>query len=466
MTTPTGHWLPWTLILLAPWTIYAAIALTGGDRHMALFAAIAGTTLLMWMFSLFPDFIPALMAMVALLLFGLAPDDVVLSGFSSTAFLLSFSVLGLGVVMVESGLTRRYTLHLMSKLPANTLAHQLAVFFTGFLFTPTVPTIVGRAAIVGPVVDHIAEGWDERTRNRASTMLYTTGLDSIHLLAPWFLTAAPANLMVFALLPPQEQQTFDFMFWAYAASVTGGILLLSFFVLSAVFFRGAYVRVALSKQAIRAELVSLGPMSAKEWTALLGVTFLVLGIVAAPLHHIAIHHVAFAVLCFLLYLGGLTRNEFITKIDWAFLSLLASLIGILATMNHLHIDDYLMGRLAWLAVYMRQDFAAFTLALSAVVLAVRLFVPLNQAIVIFSAALIPIAARSGISPWIIGFIVLVIAETSFFPYQAPYIFLFNKTTERVHHKERQVQVFHALLVLFKLAAIYLSIPFWREIGIL
>ncbi len=460
------EWLAWLLVICTPVLAFAYLSSQGAERQISLFAAIAATTLMMWAFSLLADFIPALLAMLALLLFGLAPEEIVLSGFSSSGFLLAFSILGLGSVVVESGLTRRYTLWLLAHLPAHTFAHQIAVFMTGLVFTPTVPTITGRAAIVGPMINHIAEGWDDKTRGRSSSMLYTTGLDSIHYLAPWFLTAAPANLMIFALLPPQEQQAFHFLFWAYAASLTSIALLIFYFLASALIFRKAYVKVDIPKALLRQELDKLGPFSTTERTALFSVALLAVGIVGAPLHRIEIHYVAFAVLCLLLYLGSLSRKDFIGRIDWAFLSLLASLIGIIATMNHLHIDEYIMTQLSWLGSYMRQDFPLFVLALSAVLLVVRLLVPLNQAIVIFAAALIPIASNAGIAPWVVGFIILIIAETAFFPYQSPYIFLFNRITHKIHYHERQIQVFHGALIVFKLIAIYLSIPFWQRIGVL
>jgi DASS family divalent anion:Na+ symporter len=173
-----------------------------------------------------------------------------------------------------------------------------------------------------------------------------------------------------------------------------------------------------------------------------------------------------AVLCQLLVLGVLSRGDFVGKIDWAFLMLLGSLIGVLATLDHLQIDTFLMGQLTWLGTYMRQDFALFVMALSGVFLLARLVIPLNQAIVIFAAALIPIASNSGIAPWVVGFVLLVLAETAFFPHQSPYIFLFNRLTSDVAVSNRRVQLFHLLLVPFKLLAIYLSIPFWEEIGVL
>ena len=197
-----------------------------------------------------------------------------------------------------------------------------------------------------------------------------------------------------------------------------------------------------------------------------GIGLLALGIVTAPFHKIEIHYIAFAILCLLLYLGALERKDFIGKIDWAFLALLASMIGILSTMNYLNLDQFITSKLSWLGSYMRQDFALFVFALSGVFLIARLLIPLNQAILIFAAALIPIAGSAGVAPWLVGFIILIIAETAFFAYQSPYIFLFRNITTSVSWDERKVQIFHGLLVIFKLLAIYISIPFWQEIGVL
>lgn len=459
-------WLPWLLVITAPVATFLLMESYGASWQITMFTSIAVTALLMWFLSLLPDFVPAMMAMLSFLVFGLAPESVVLSGFSSTAFMLTLSILGLGVVVVESGLTRRYTLMLLHHLPSNTVAHQFMVFLTGLLFTPTVPTIAGRAAIVGPIVEQIANGWDHRTRERSSTMIYTTGLDSIHYLAPVFLTAAPANLMVFALLPPQDQQAFDFVFWFYAASLTGAVLLGSYLLCSVILFRRAYLRVSIPRAELRQALTELGPMRAAEWSALIGVILLGVGIVTLHWHRIEVHLIALAVLCLMLFLGMLSRSAFIGKIDWAFLVLLGSMIGVVATMNHLGVDAFIMRKLSWLGVYMRQDFSLFVLALSAVFLTVRLFIPLNQAIIVFAAALIPIASNAGISPWVIGFVLLILAETAFFAHQSPYIFLFDRLTHNLRPKTGRVQLFHALLIPFKLVAILVAIPFWERIGVL
>ena len=136
-------------------------------------------------------------------------------------------------------------------------------------------------------------------------------------------------------------------------------------------------------------------------------------------------------------IGALPRDVFIEKIEWAFLFLLASMIGFMASMNHMGLDKALVTRFDGLKEFMRLDFARFVLVLTGVTLVVRIFIPLNSAILILSAALLPLAAGAGISPWVVGFIILIMSETAFFGYQSPYILLFRNLT-CVPYSERKV----------------------------
>ena len=86
---------------------------------------------------------------------------------------------------------------------------------------------------------------------------------------------------------------------------------------------------------------------------------------------------------------------------------------------------------------------------------------------IFAAALIPLSHASGVSPWLMGFIILLISETAFYPYQTPYIRHFrNLIGDSLTLNEGRIRVFRVLLLLVKIGAIYASIPFWQKIGVL
>jgi len=458
--------LAWLCVFVSAISVYAYLSFLQVDKDSLYFGVIITITLCLWVFAVVPDFIPSLLALLLILLLGLAPSDAVMSGFSSQGFLLAFSILGLGAVIAQSGLTKRYTLWMLDKLPANSFVHQLAVFMTGTLFTPIIPTITGRVVIVAPVLSHLVQGWDKHTKQRGSTAVYSAGLDSTAYLSPIFLTAAPANLMVFGLLSVQDQYVYDYMFWLYAASLTGLIMLLLYVLLLFVFFR-SYHSVRLDKAEIHEARQALGRPTIREYVSILSIILLGVGIATTSIHKIPVAYLAFFIFVSLLMMGALSREEFINKIDWSFLFMLAGIIGILTTMRHLGIDDQIMQQLSGLGHYMRDNFALFVFYLSLAVLVVRLIIPLNSAILIFAAALMPIAEAVGVSAWLVGFIILIFAETAFFPHQSPYISVYQRMVDsHIDHQEWRVQLFHFLLIMVKLAAIYLSMPFWLSIGVL
>ncbi len=456
----------WLIAILIPFLLFYFLQKVGIERNTAIFSAIVSITIIMWISSLLPEFIPALIALLLILLFGLAPNDIVLSGFSSPGFLLLFSVMGLGVVITSSGLTRRYTLWLIKSIPENLLANQVGIFLTGLFVNPIVPTINGRAMIVAPILKNIVSGWSDKDKNKSATPLYTTALDGINYLSPVFLTAAPANLMLYGLLPPQEQQAFEFMFWIYAASIVGLVMFFLYFLTSVIFF-SSFTQIKINKEEIKKEYSQLGKLSWSEWVAISSIILIAIGMTTTSLHKIPISLITFAILCSALIMGVLTREQFTKDIDWSFLMLLASMVGTLETMNHLGIDQSLIEQFNWLGEYMRNDFALFVLFLTISILIVRIFIPLNPAILIFAAALLPISSGAGVSAWVIGFIILLMCGTAFFGYQSPYILYFRHLlNNEVPYIDRKFQVFQLILVLVKLAAIYISIPFWVHIGIL
>lgn len=458
--------LGWLLALVIPFVSYLVLRDNGIEHVDALFVGVVSASLVLWMFSLVPDLLPALLAMLLCMLLGLAPPEVVLSGFSSDAFLLTVSVLGLGVVVTSSGLTYRYALWLVKRLPPNTFWYQIALFVSGLLFTPIVPSIAGRAAMTGPILGSMIRSVDADTARRSSGMLYFAGLDSTSFLTAAFLTSTPANLIIFGMLPAQEQQAFQFIHWAFAASAATAILIALYFVISGLYFR-TYTRTQIDMHRIDAEIARIGSVSAREWLALLSISALALGIMTSSIHKAPIAFVIFTIFFVLLYLNVLTREDFVKKIDWSFLFLLAGLIGILKTMSYLGLDKVLTESLSWLGDYMISDFETFILLLSLVILLARLSLPINSVVLLFSAALIPVAHGNGVSPWLIGFVILMMSETSLFPYQSPHIALFRDAAQAdAGYRDRDFFVFHFMLIAAKLIAIYASIPFWQRIGVL
>jgi len=114
-----GTWFElvgWSLTILTPMLVLYFGEDLGLDKESKTFLAIFGAAVSMWVFELVKEFLPALFAILLILILGLAPTDVVLSGFSSSGFFMAMSILGLGTVIVLSGLSFRFLLWLLRYL--------------------------------------------------------------------------------------------------------------------------------------------------------------------------------------------------------------------------------------------------------------------------------------------------------------------------------------------------------------
>lgn len=456
----------WLLAILLPIAILVAAPGWGLNQNMGLFLAIFAATICMWVFGLVDEYVPGIFAIFAVLVLGIAPPAAVLSGFASDGFFLAMSILGLSTVVVASGLSYRFLIWLLLKLPKHEIWQHFGLLLTGFLLTPLVPSINGRVALVTPLAVDMVEILHAPRRGKAATGLAITTFTGASLLSAIFLSSKSVNFVIFGLLPPQAQAQFQWLFWCFAAIVAGLVMLLLYAGLMSLMMRHQEP-LHLSKDQLAAQLALLGPMRAREWSAVFGIGLFMLGVMTASLHQIQPPWLAVAILYVLLVFGFLRKDEFKEKIDWPFLVYLAGIVGIVGAFNAVGLDDWLAHHLAPLGALMRSDFPLFIAILAAIVFVIRLVVPISTTIVIVAAVMMPLASAYGINAWVVGFIVLVLGEMWFFPYQCSYYIQFRELLSGADvQDERLFLRFNALINLGKILAVYASLPYWKMLGLI
>lgn len=462
----TTEFLGWMTTLAIP----AALLVLGPHDALpwssVVFLAILSATVLMWAFQLVDEFIPGLFALFAILITGLAPPSIALSGFTSEGFFIAMSVLGLGTVIVASGLSYRFLLFLLNKLPNRPVFHDLGLVVSGTLLTPMVPSINNRVTLMHSFMTDMIETLGHKPGSRAATRLAIAVFTGVTVLSAVFISSKSPNFIIYGMLPPQEQDRFQFTYWVLAAALAGGVMLLAYFLASLWVYRHEK-QAALSKEQLAAQLQILGPMKNREWAALVGIATFLFGVITASLHHMQPPWLGMAILYALLLFGFLRKDEFKEKVEWPLLVYLASIIGIVATFNHLGLDHWLSGHFGVLRTYLGSNLALFILVLFAIMFLVRLVIPISASIVIFATALMPLSESTGISAWVIGFIVLSLGEFWLFPYQCSYYLHMRSLNQgKSLYDEGQFLRFNVLMNVFRVVALLASIPYWKSIGIL
>lgn len=456
----------WLLAILLPLSIMAFAGDFGVDREIRTFLAIFSAAIVMWVFELVDEFIPGLFAVLMTLALGLAPPKVVLSGFASDGFFMAMSILGLGTVIVLSGLGFRCLLLLLRYLPNTKAGHNFGLLATGFLINPVIPSINARAVLIAPFLIDMVETVQFQFRGKAATQLAVAAFAGVTLFSAAFLTSRSINFVIYGMLSQQEQQHFSWIYWLYAAAVTSITMLIIYLIASSMVFRSPE-KSLLSKQQIEVQLQLLGNIKNREWAAIIGIVVFSMGIVTTSIHNIQPPWMGMAILYTLLLFGYLKKSEFREKTDWPGLIYLGTLIGVIGTFNYLGLDKWLTSNLSMLSEVLRSSFSLFVALLFAVLFVIRLVFPNTATMAICATIFMPIASHAGVNPWVIGFILLLLGDMWVFPYQCPHYQQFQAIVREKHvYDESKFLKFNAFLNFVRLAGVYAAIPFWSMLGLI
>ncbi|WDD98069.1 SLC13 family permease [Thalassomonas actiniarum] len=458
--------LGWLLVFTVPLLVYFLTAPLDITENARTFVSVFLVSIFMWAFKLVPDYVAGMLSILVVLVLGITPSDVVLSGFQSSGFFMAMSIFVLAVVIVDSGLVYRLSLLLLKLTPCSTFFYNLMLTLIGLLFTPILPSANGRVGLISPLLKDLLSSLKFTAQGRDATRMALSAFFGVSLFSSIFLTSKAINFLVFTMLPTQVQDSFQWSDWAQAAAITGVTLFALFMVLSYLLFN-TDKHPELDKSQIKLQLNILGRMSLKEWGAVFGVLLLVAGIVTTSIHKIKPAWIGLAIMFIFLALGSLSKKSFREKIDWPFLFLLGTLIGLTRTLNYLGLDQLLANKLSGLQQLMTDNFYLFVLVLFGVILVLRTALSTIATIVIASSVFLPLANIAGVNMWVVGFIILTLSEAFLLPYQSTYYVLFKgiNSPQPLYHEGAFLR-FNIWMTLFRLFAVYASIPVWRAMEIL
>ncbi|VVS95106.1 SLC13 family permease [Desulfoluna spongiiphila] len=466
---PVREMVGWCATLLVALGCWLGASRLGLEKNTVFYLAIIASAVVLWVFQLVPAFAPPLFVVIMVILLDIVPPDVAVSGFASGSFFMLLSVFGVGAVMVVSGLTFRLSLMVLSLVPSSSFWYSICLFSSGLFLTPVVPSQGARMAILSPFLVDLMGASDPQEKDVLGAHFVNSTLGGIGLMASVFLTGKPANLIVLGLFDYQTQFAFQWMNWLVAASFTGLLMLILFFGTSWVVFRDSR-QFRIPRTIVSEQLKVLGPLSSMEWTAAISVGVLILGILFSSVHKVDIPWVALSILTVLILFGGVGKREIRSHIDWSTLLFVGAIIAWLPVMSLTGLDTLVAKHLDWLGEYMRTSLPMFIGLLCLIIVLVRLFLPEPITVILFVTALFPLADVSGVSPWIVGFIILTMAEAYLFSYQCGYFIQLKdilglKGFDGLYDEGR-IFLFNILMIMGRVLAIYASLPFWRYLDII
>ncbi len=458
------RWAGWIASLGVPvvlWSLAPPAGLSVDGWHVL--AIIVGAALA-WFFEPVPDFVVALLLAGAWGLTRLVPLPQVFAGFASSSWLVALSALGLAAAMTQSGLLFRCALLSMRAFAPTHAGQVLGLLAGGVVITPLVPLSIARIVAIAPVSLELSRAFGYPPRSRGGAALALAGLTGYGYFSSIFLTGLASNFFVLELLPAAERARFDWLTWLASAAPSGVLMLIGAAAVLLFLFRPER-RVVVPGETLRQQQRVLGPLSRQERVTLAALVIFLLGLIAQPVLHVDAGWLAVASLTVTLAGGALDRDRFRGGIDWGFLILFGVLLGTGGVLQKAGIDRWIAAGLTTMTAGIRGPGTLLVLIALGVVIA-RLALPRFPAQFLLCLALVPAAPALGISPWLMGFVVLVVAHTWILPNQGLEYLITRDLTRGEAFTDRQGLIAGIALTVVRVAAIAASIPYWRALGLL
>jgi DASS family divalent anion:Na+ symporter len=143
------------------------------------------------------------------------------------------------------------------------------------------------------------------------------------------------------------------------------------------------------------------------------------------------------------------------------------MIGLVSIIKYIGLDAQIAEQLSFIGHNMKEQFYLFVLMLIGVIFILRIFLPITASGLLAATVFIPLADASGVNPWVVAFFILMIAENWWLPYQSSYYLLFETLNEkhRLYDQATFMRI-NTLTILIRLAAIFVSIPYFQSAGLL
>lgn len=417
-----------------------------------------------WALSTMPDHVVALGALFATGLVGLVSLDKAFGGFANSSWWLLVAVLGLVAVVNRTGILYRVALFFLRTFPSTYLGQMMGLFVTGLVLTPCLPNTNVRVSVLGPLAQEIGEaiGCPPRSKGTAGlAMAAYMGASQLYFL---FLNGATMTMMLWGILPPETKQQITWAYWLVVALPMALVLTVGFMIALMLWYRPAEWR-AVDKSTIKLQQAVLGPLTRAEWQAGSILLFLILAFITEPLHQIS--SVWLAMGAFLVAMGAkLLDREALKAIDWSLIFYMGAVISLSAVGNAVGLNQFMAEHLATLLSGYTLNPVFVLIAIGLVTILLRLFVPPPVVTVGLTLAVAPLAAAIGISPFLVGLVVVAFCSSWLVPQQwSVYLNLIAVTKERSFTHE-QVAPLAWLNNALLFVGVLVSVPFWEWLGLM
>ncbi len=459
---PTIALLSTLLICLATYTLLSTKGLS--HSHVVLNTLLLGATIL-WSLDLFSYHAVTVALPLLAVLFGIAAPEKAFSGFSSPSWFLVLGVFAITAAISRTGLMYRLVLLFVKRFPPHYGSQTFALAVSGLFLTPVIPSSNGRAALAGPLAVTICDTLSFRKGSPGAIGIAMACLLGFGHMSFMFMNGTATCFLALGLLPPDVSRTITWTSWLATALPLGLVYFLASFCGIILLYRPKQ-QAESRKGVIEAQLKALGPMTRHELLSLVTVIVSLAAFATQTLHQI--NGAWIAMLSFLILFAGGVLNEKAVRndIDWNFLISFGALVGFGTLISDSGLTSLAAEKIRPLLLGVSGSPYIFLPVISIATHLVRFALPLPAVLLIGILSIVPLSSSIGIHPFVIALVLLVSVNPWIIPYQNSIYLNMLESTEGKLFSHNQVRTLALLQVCAVLLAVFATIPFWQQIGLI
>ncbi len=429
-----------------------------GQRALAILAL----GVLFWATEVLASGVTAIMVLGLLMALGV-PGSVALSGFAASGFWILVAVLFFGYAMDKTGLARRIAYRILLLFPPTYAGVLFAFLLIGFVLTLGIPSMTVRTAILMPIAWALVQALNLPLPGRGSALIILSTFEMAVLPGCALLTGALWGPYLAGLF---SNQGIPIAWLDYAAAMVVPTLVWCVLVLVAnMLVLRPQGGLGVTHTVVGGELAKLGPMNRAERMTALVVVLSILAWASQPWHGVPAEAIGMLALTALFAAGVLQAPEIATGIPWNLTLFVGGMLSLGTVITTYKISGWLSGYIVPMLEPISGSPWLLVAGLGVAVMAMRFIDPVGFiTIATFFLALVGVAAGWGLTPILLGGVVLLPLHVFWFPYQNIWIVMTEGITKKQAYVDGDRFRLATVYAVVTVVALWVAVGYWRVAG--
>ena len=303
--------------------------------------------LIIWMvLNIWPDFVITLVGLCAFVIFGVCTFGDAFSPFAGSSVWLVIGAFGLSAGVAKSGLLKRLSYMILRLFPESFQGQVIALFATGLVISPLIPSLNAKAAILAPFSAQVSEALKYEKSSKGARGLFAVVAIVTTVVGMAFFSGAVPVATLIGMMPEDQAPAMTWMKWFSGTWLWMiVVIVLTYFAVILLYKpkeKAEKTETGLAKK----QLEALGPMSTKEKITAVLLVIALLGWMLTSVTGIDATLVSLVVLLVMFITGILAGPDFKNSIAWSSVVFIGTIYSLASLLSKMGWSSYLAEVLA------------------------------------------------------------------------------------------------------------------------